>query len=138
MNEQNSIKEFSEKIQVVEAQFNTATKECEELTKQLQACKDEYDMYEQKDIQYHENMKAQKASLKKLRSRREKNVKDIEEKGKLNKQMEDSLTQYDEEIEKAKKEKEACEKQLNNLLSKYKEEIDRLKEKRAEIEVFIR
>lgn len=94
-------------------------------------------MYEQKDIQYHENMKAQKASLKKLRSRREKNVKDIEEKGKLNKQMEDSLTQYDEEIEKAKKEKEACEKQLNNLLSKYKEEIDRLKEKRAEIEVCI-
>ena len=44
-------------------------------------------MYEQKDIQYHENMKAQKASLKKLRSRREKNVKDIEEKGKLNKQI---------------------------------------------------
>lgn len=124
-------------IQELELSFNQATEECNRLAKELQACKDEYDAYERKDIQYHENMKAQKSSHKKLRSKRDSNQKEIEEKTRMNAQMENSLKEYDEEIEKAKETKEEIEQQLNAVLAKFKEEINRLKEKRAEIEVWI-
>lgn len=132
---QESLKEYTEKIQTVESNLTRVTKECEDLTKQLQACKAEYDEYESKDIQYHENMSAQKARQKKLKAKREKNEKDVNQKQETNKRLEDSLEDYATNIEKAKEEKVEIEKQLNSILQKFREEIDRLKEKKAEIEV---
>lgn len=131
------MKEYTEKIQEVEIQFNQLTEECSKLSKELQSCKEEYDSYERKDIQYHENMKAQKSSHKKLRNKRDSNEKEIEEKKSANERMENSLIEYDEAIQKAKEEKEEKERQLSAILEKYKEEIDRLKARRVDIETIL-
>ena len=75
----------------MEQEQERVTAEYDALTKELAACKEEYDSFERKDIQYHENMKAQKANLKKLRAKEKENTASVEAKTKSVAEMEEAL-----------------------------------------------
>ena len=114
----------------MEQEQERVTAEYDALTKELAACKEEYDSFERKDIQYHENMKAQKANLKKLRAKEKENTASVEAKTKSVAEMEEALARLEK--------KEAAEAALAAMLDRFKEEINGLKAKKKEIEVGVR
>lgn len=120
----------------MEEQRKKVNEEYEAINKELQHCKDEYDAYERKDIQYHENMKAQKANLKRLRGKCKTNEEEKETKEKSVVTMEANLTRLERDVVVVMEKKEKLEEELSQVLTKYKEEINRLKERRTEIEVW--
>ena len=81
----------TEQLKAMEEQRKKVNEEYEAINKELQHCKDEYDAYERKDIQYHENMKAQKANLKRLRGKCKTNEEEKETKEKSVVTMEANL-----------------------------------------------
>ena len=136
MNEvQGVLKEYTETIKRMEEEQAKVTAEYDALTKELAACKEEYDSYERKDIQYHENMKAQKSNLKKLRSKERENRESAEAKTKSVETMEQTLTQLEKDVVTLQEKKEAAEAALKAMLNRFKEEINGLKAKKKEIEV---
>ena len=94
-------------------------------------CRAEYEAFEQKDIQYHENLKAQKANLRRMRDRRKRNVETVETKSAELEKLEASLTEMQGNVETAQARREALEEELQKLLQAHKKELDALKEKRS-------
>lgn len=120
----------------MEAHQKQVTEEFNCLSRELQECKDAYDSYERKDIQYHETLKANKANLKKLRSKLEENSKQITQHQDSEHELSARLERLEKEVVEMQRKKEQAEEELAELLTKFKAEINQLKEQRSEIEVF--
>ena len=99
-------------------------------------CRSEYESFERKDIQYHENLKAQKSNLRRRRDQRKKNETTIESKKGELAELEASLTTMQKQIEEAQEKREKVEESLQTLLLSHKREIDEIKEKRRNVEVW--
>ena len=132
---QASLAAFLSQLAQLEAAQRTCRGESGKLGEELARCRAEYEAFEQKDIQYHENLKAQKANLRRMRDQRKRNVETVETKSAELERLEASLTEMQGNVETAQARREALEEELQKLLQAHKKELDALKEKRSEVEV---
>lgn len=129
------LRENAEKIKTMEVEYKRVSQEYDAINKELQACKEEYDSYERKDIQYRENMKAQKANLKRLKGKLNTNESSKTEKTESIETMKKNLERLEKDVVTAMEKKEELEEELTKVLARFKEEINQLKERRSEIDV---
>ena len=131
------LEENSAKIKTMEQEYKRVCEEYDLICKELQKCKEEYDSFERKDIQFRENRKAQKANLQRLKGKLSTNESSKKEKEESIATMESNLERLEREVVTARAKKEELEEELTRVLSRFKEEINQLKAKRSEIDVWI-
>ena len=120
---QASLAAFLSQLAQLEAAQRTCRGESGKLGEELARCRAEYEAFEQKDIQYHENLKAQKANLRRMRDQRKRNVETVETKSAELERLEASLTEMQGNVETAQARREALEEELQKLLQALGEKL---------------
>lgn len=127
--------QISSNLSSLESAVSSSHAAQESIEGELRRCKNAYDAFERKDIQYHENLKAQKTAVKRLRARlAETAAKKTKKEGEVA-ELAGTLTRLEKEVGVALEEKEGKERELAGMLERFQSEIDQLKEKRRELEV---
>lgn len=129
--------QISSNLSSLESTVSSAHAAQEAIEGELRRCKSAYDAFERKDIQYHENLKAQKTAVKRLRARlAETAEKKAKKEGEVA-ELAGKLARLETEVGVSLEEKEGKERELAGMLERFQSEIDQLNEKKRELEVGI-
>ncbi|KAK8807305.1 hypothetical protein WA158_004064 [Blastocystis sp. Blastoise] len=116
------------------AQFHKVEKDYEEITVNMQKTKEQYNTFERMDIEYHEELKGYKNTIKQLTNKITSSTSTIESNTKSISDYETSLPQLQKTLQFAQEQKDIEEEKLEKLMTQLKEITKDLRQKKEAIQ----